>query len=108
MAGRVRRPAGHMNISSPAFQKYIFVCENKREEGACCARAGERIRELLKNAVEKKGLVSKIRVSRSGCLDVCEEGPNVVLMPDNVWFNEVGESDIPKILERALQGVNTK
>ena len=90
-----------MHVSKPIFQKYIFVCENKREEGACCARAGERIRELLKDAVKEKGLASKIRVSRSGCLDVCEEGPNVILMPDNVWFKKVTVGDIERIIEIA-------
>ena len=92
-----------MELSKPHFLKYIFVCENKREEGACCSAQGEKIRELLKQSVKDKGLASKIRVSRSGCLDVCEQGPNVLLMPDNIWFKKVSESDIPKILERALE-----
>ena len=92
-----------MEISKPQFRKYIFVCENKRSEGACCAPNGEKIRELLKSAVKQKGLASEIRVSRAGCLDVCQEGPNVLLMPDNVWFKRVKESDVTVILERALK-----
>lgn len=94
-----------MDLSKPHFLKYIFVCENKRSEGTCCSEKGEKIRERLKHEVKKKGLASEIRVSRSGCLDVCEQGPNVVLMPDNIWFKHVAEKDLPKILELAEKGL---
>ncbi len=91
-----------METSKPAFLKYIFVCENERAEGDCCAPEGIRLREILKGEVKKRGLSKKIRVSRSGCLDVCEEGPNVLLMPDNVWFKRVTENDAHEIIKRAI------
>ena len=94
-----------MEPSRPKFQKYIFVCENEREEGASCKPHGARIRELLKETVKKRGLAAEIRVSRSGCVDVCDEGPNVLLVPDYVWFKRVSENDIEPILKRALEGI---
>ena len=93
-----------MEAAQPKFRKYLFVCENEREEGLCCNPHGARIRELLKNAVKERGLAGKIRVSRSGCLDVCAEGPNVLLAPDYVWFKRVSPKDIDAILERTLHG----
>ena len=96
-----------MEISKPAFTQYLLVCENNREEGACCgARGGERLRELLKKAVKERGLDSKIRVSRSGCLDVCAEGPNVLLMPDNLWFKRVEEKNIEEIISKTVGGLS--
>ncbi len=81
------------------FQKYIFVCENKREDGrVCCMPQGEKIREALKKLVKEQGLSDKIRVSRAGCLDVCEEGPNVLVMPDNIWYRKVDVKDAAKII----------
>lgn len=94
-----------MEISQPAFKKHLFVCENSREEGRCCAPDGNRLREALKKSVKEKGLADRIRVSRSGCLDVCAEGPNVLLMPDNVWFKRVGDGDVEPIVRRALEGL---
>lgn len=94
-----------MEISKPHFTKHLFVCENKRECGDSCGAAGERIRERLKDEVKRKGLASKIRVSRTGCLDVCAEGPNVLLMPDNLWFKKVNDSDLDAILEKAIGGL---
>ena len=94
-----------MKISKPSFQKYLLVCENERVSGECsCGEAGKKIREKLKALVAERGLAAKIRVSRSGCLDVCGEGPNVLLMPDEVWFQGVEENDVEAILKKAAQG----
>ncbi len=97
-----------MEPTRPRFQKYIFVCENERETGVCCNPAGARLREKLKESVKSKGLASQIRVSRSGCLDVCAEGPNVLLAPDYVWFKRVRDEDVAAIVERAASGLAKK
>ena len=90
-----------MEVTQPAFQRYIFVCENERAEGKCCAPQGNKIRESLKALVKERGLKAKIRVSRAGCLDVCAQGPNVLIMPDNKWLKKVSENDIEAILKMA-------
>lgn len=87
-----------------SFLKYIFVCENERAEGACCGTEGVKIRESLKKKIKELGLDSKIRVSRSGCIDVCSEGPNVLLEPDQVWFKKVSLADIDTIISCAAKG----
>lgn len=92
-----------MESSKSAFQKYLFVCENERQGGSCCMPQGQKIREALKDLVKSEGLSKKIRVSRAGCLDVCADGPNVVLMPDNIWFKHVTVSDIKNVLEAATK-----
>jgi sirohydrochlorin cobaltochelatase len=89
----------------PPFRKYVFVCENTRAEGDCCGEAGSRIREALKRAAKDKGLAKSVRVSRSGCLDTCMEGPNVLLLPDGVWFRRVREEDVDAILAKAAEGL---
>ncbi len=94
-----------MEKSESKFQKYIFVCENEREGGACCMPRGLEIRQMLKDTVKSEGLTQKIRVSRAGCLDVCADGPNVLLMPDNIWFKRVSPTDIQSLLETAKKAL---
>ena len=94
-----------MQSSKPPFTKYIFVCENQREDGACCSPQGIHLREILKKTVKERNLDGKIRVSRSGCLNICAEGPNVLLMPDNIWFKHVEEKDLETILKKASEGL---
>ncbi|MBI4430140.1 MAG: (2Fe-2S) ferredoxin domain-containing protein [Candidatus Omnitrophica bacterium] len=88
------------------YKKIIFVCVNQREEGACCGPSGGReIREQLKQLVYEKGLKGVVRVSQSGCMDVCAKGPNVMVFPDNIWYRGVTVADVPKILTESLAGL---
>jgi (2Fe-2S) ferredoxin len=43
-----------------------------------------------------------VRVNKAGCLDRCEEGPCVVVYPDNVWYTYVDIADIDEIVDRHL------
>lgn len=94
-----------MEIVPSRFERYIFVCENERAGEACCQPQGTRIREALKDLVKSKGLAAKVRVSRTGCLDVCADGPSVLIMPDNIRLKHVAGSDAERVLEIALKGV---
>lgn len=94
-----------MERGVPRHQKYLFVCENARAEGACCMPEGEALREKLKEAVKDRKLSSRVRVSRAGCLDLCADGPNVLLMPDNRWFSKVSVDDVDRIVEEIRRGL---
>ena len=95
-----------MEKSNPRFNKYIFVCENSRnpseERKSCGPRGGVAICEKLKAAVKERGLQSKIRVTRTGCLDVCEQGPTVLIYPDNVWYKFVKPGDVEEIIREQI------
>ena len=93
-----------MESSSPAFEKYVFVCINERPAGerVSCGGTfcGKELSDKLKEAVKMAGQANRIRISKTKCLDVCEEGPNVIVYPDNIWFKHVDLTDIPAILEK--------
>ena len=92
-----------MDGKSLPYQKQIFVCVNRRETGASCdPRGGSVIRERLKNYVKENGLKGRVRVSQSGCMDLCSQGPNVMVFPDNEWFCGVTPEDVPKLIEKIL------
>ncbi|HOC67298.1 MAG: Ferredoxin, 2Fe-2S [Candidatus Hydrogenedentes bacterium ADurb.Bin101] len=87
-------------------QKIVYVCLNEREAGPCCAAKGSTdIHALLKEAVKTRGLNTKIRVSRSGCMGRCGNGPNVLVFPDGVWYSGVCPDDVETILGEVLQGI---
>ena len=86
------------------FRKHIFVCVNRREEGSasCDPRGGSQIRDCLKQYVKDHGLKGKVRVSQSGCMDLCAQGPNVMVFPDNAWYSGVKVDDLPALIEEVL------
>ena len=93
-----------MEKSAPKFEKYIMVCVNQKAQGeACCGGPGLAIRDQLKAYVKSKKLSGRIRVSQTGCLDVCALGPNVLVYPENVWYRKVSAEDIPRIIEEQIK-----
>ena len=86
------------------YQKIIFVCTNVREGDAiCCSRGGsELIRDALKRYVKENGLNGKVRVSQSGCMDLCSQGPNLMIFPDGVWYKDVRLEDVPAIIQKHI------
>ena len=90
------------------YRKIAFVCINRRPEGeACCSqRDSEAIAEALKARMKALGLSRKVRVSKSGCHDVCARGPSVMIFPDYTWYAGVTEDDVERIaqdLARSLE-----
>ncbi|PJE77168.1 ferredoxin [Candidatus Uhrbacteria bacterium CG10_big_fil_rev_8_21_14_0_10_48_16] len=79
-------------------RKLVLVCTNNRQDGrACCAEQGAvDLHRKLKNAVAARD--PRIRVSQSGCLDHCNTGVTVVIMPDNIWLGRVMDHDIPELV----------
>ena len=82
------------------YQKILFVCINRRAPNEiCCAhRDSEAIASALKERVKALGLSRAIRVSKSGCQDLCAKGPNVMVFPDYVWYHAVTADDIERII----------
>ena len=96
-----------MEARKPPYARMIFVCTNAREGGkiACAnpGRGGDTICEALKQYVKQAGLKGKVRVARSGCMDLCAQGPNLMVWPDGIWYSGVGESDLPDIIAKHLE-----
>lgn len=92
------------------YDKHVFVCCNQREAGAprpCCANRGsEEIRDYAKQKIKALGLngAGKVRINMAGCLDRCEEGPVMVVYPEEVWYNYLDEEDVDEIIEKHLIG----
>jgi len=92
-----------MNSSKNPYKKHIFVCTNQRENGeVSCAGRGEEICESLKDYVKANKLKGKVRISRSGCFDLCAQGPNVLVFPDYVWYSEVTGENLKEIVGEHL------
>ena len=89
------------------YQRIVFVCVNKRQpQEICCAnRNSEAIAAALKERVKALGLSRVVRVSKSGCQDVCARGPNVMVFPDGVWYDGVALEDVERILHEITRGL---
>ncbi len=81
---------------------HAFVCTNDRggQRKSCADGMSAALREALKAEIEKRGLRGRVRVSQSGCLGLCADGPNVMLYPQGVWFSAAAPGDAAMIAAR--------
>jgi (2Fe-2S) ferredoxin len=88
------------------FVCHIFVCTNDRQgkKRSCADFDSKLIRKMLKEEIGDRGWKGRVRVSQSGCLGVCAEGPNVMICPQNVWFSKVSADDVKMIIS-AVEGI---
>ena len=90
------------------YQRHVFFCLNRRDDGrACCAaHDAERLQGHAKARVKQLGLAGKgmVRINKAGCLDRCDAGPCLVVYPEAVWYTYVDEQDIDEIIDRHLVG----
>lgn len=87
------------------FKRSLFVCAHCREDDGRTACGNDQgvgglaILKALKDAARARGLQG-VRIARSGCLDLCEKGPNAFLYPDGEWFCGLTPEDAPALVER--------
>ncbi|MDQ6955801.1 MAG: NAD(P)H-dependent oxidoreductase subunit E [Mariprofundaceae bacterium] len=79
-----------------AYKRHAMMCVGK----SC----GENMPLLksLKTKVAAAGLDAgnnAVRVNRAGCLGVCEQGPIMVVHPEGVWYCDLNEEKIDRIIE---------
>ena len=43
-----------------------------------------------------------MRINKAGCLGRCDDGPVIVVYPDNVWYTYVDKDDIDEIIDSHL------
>ena len=67
-------------------------------------RLSQQMRDYAKQRVKELGLAGpgKARINQAGCLDRCEEGPVVVVYPEEVWYTYVDRADVDEIIEEHL------
>jgi (2Fe-2S) ferredoxin len=94
-----------MKSESVPYRRMIFVCTNATHDGdrpVCSAGCSEEVLKALKEEVKKRGLKGQVRALKSGCMDICEKGPNVMIFPEGTLYSAVTPADIPTLIQKYL------
>ena len=87
----------------PFYKKHVFFCTNQKDKNKKCCQMGDAsvMCQYAKERIKALDMGGEggIRVSSSGCLGRCEEGPCVVIYPEGVWYTYQTQEDIEEILQ---------
>ncbi|SMC28897.1 (2Fe-2S) ferredoxin [Andreprevotia lacus DSM 23236] len=91
------------------YKHHVFFCLNERPEGErqSCNRCGaSSLQAYAKDKIKALKLAGPggVRVNKAGCLDRCEEGPVIVIYPEETWYTYLDESDIDEIINEHIVG----
>ena len=67
-------------------------------------RGAQEVRAYAKDRIKALGLngAGKVRINSAGCLDRCDEGPVLVVYPDETWYTYVDKEDIDEIIDEHI------
>ncbi len=94
---------------APRVRVHFLICTNKRADGhplpSCGARGSAGVFEAFTQGLAWRGFPVGVKATAAGCLTPCQEGPNVVVYPEGVWYAGVTPADVPALLAAHLDGV---
>ena len=78
----------------------IAICS-----GAGCHGLGNGgVIRAFEEEIEKHGLAGTVDIRATGCHGMCEQGPNVVIYPEEIYYVKVTPQDVPEIVKQTVQG----
>ncbi|MBC8511855.1 MAG: NADH-quinone oxidoreductase subunit NuoF [Dehalococcoidia bacterium] len=78
--------------------KTVFVCQGT----GCVSGGSDAVYEALKAEVARQKLPN-VEVDFTGCHGFCEQGPNVIIEPEGVFYTHVQVEDAPEIVGSHLR-----
>jgi (2Fe-2S) ferredoxin len=83
------------------YKCHLFVCIKSRggERKSCGDGDNATLKAVLKAEIRNRGWKELVRISESGCLGLCGDGPNIMIHPQQIWLSAVTLADIPGILQ---------
>jgi NADH:ubiquinone oxidoreductase subunit F (NADH-binding)/(2Fe-2S) ferredoxin len=80
--------------------RWIAVCLGT----GCTSSASSKVHQALREELEEQGLAGQVEVRRTGCFGFCEQGPIVVVYPDETFYTQVKPANAKKIVQEHVIG----
>lgn len=89
-----------------ALKHHIFVCTscriNGQQKGFCFSKDSVDIVQKFMELIEENDLSGEVMITNTGCFGICDKGPIAVVYPEGVWYGNLTEEDIEKIVEQHI------
>ena len=76
----------------------ISVCVST----GCVALGAPKVMETLKTELKNRGLDGKVEIKETGCLGFCEQGPRLIIYPEEICYYKVKPEDIQEVVSKTI------
>ncbi|BCJ94786.1 ferredoxin [Anaerocolumna cellulosilytica] len=87
---------------------HIFICTSCRvngvQKGFCFSKDSVDIVQKFMEEVDDRGLSGDVMITNTGCFGICDKGPIAVIYPEGIWYGNLSEDDVEKIIEQHIEG----
>ncbi len=90
------------NVYFGSKQKSIVICRG----AFCLNQKTEDVIEEIEKEIKQRNLQDKVELCFSSCIDLCDEGPIVIVYPENRIYTNVKVEDVKLIIEQDI--INSK
>lgn len=85
----------------PGFARHVLLCRGPR----CSVRGAADLARAVADGLEQRSLGDDdILMTQTGCLFPCNQGPVLVVYPDDVWYSRLAPDDVPRLIDEHLRG----
>ena len=68
----------------------------------CSAWGSTEVRDAFVEELKRQGLEDKVEVKKTGCHGFCERGPVTVILPQEIFYQQITKEDVPEIVSETL------
>jgi NADH-quinone oxidoreductase subunit F len=69
----------------------------------CVASGADEVIAAFEKEIESKGLSATVSTKGTGCPGFCEQGPVVVIYPEEICYLQVQAQDVPEIVDQTIE-----
>ncbi len=77
----------------------ISICAG----AGCIASGADKVIKAFQEEIEKQGLTTKVDTKGTGCPGFCEQGPIVVIYPEEICYVQVQAKDVEQIVAQTIK-----
>ena len=78
--------------------RHLFLCIGP---DCCDSKAGTDLWDFLKTATKQLGV--PVLRTKAACLRICHDGPWLVVYPDGIWYGQLTEKRLQRILKEHIE-----
>ena len=80
------------------YKYRVLVCAG----GGCMSSESTLVRDALVRSIEANGLSDEVKVIETGCMGSCDQGPVMLVLPDEVFYTKLEPKDAEDIVQSHL------